>query len=279
MPTVNGKIKGGNTIGVVSINFSSSLLQAEVRSEIELLLLRDPDINHASTGNTLDAKTSIYPTTNLCHFIPVPCAGSQGAQLARDRKHKSIQGRKSVGSTHQIPDAAVGGKVELLPFRRRRTPRRTRACSRTTPLQRNSVGEWGSTARRRINSASRVLERPDCDPADEEALVAAQAVQGQGGLAVQGDPVRLAWAIVRPPRSPMFSPIVERAPLTCWPGSWAGSNALYCSIRSLARLSNSAAVGVGPPVVEVAFAVVLRTLVIEARGRSRGRSRRRCRRS
>ena len=36
----------------------------------------------------------------------------------------------------------------------------------------------------------------------------------------------------------MFSPIV-RAPLTDWPGSWAGSKASYCAISFAARASNS----------------------------------------
>ena len=61
----------------------------------------------------------------------------------------------------------------------------------------------------------------------------------------------------------MFSPIVS-APLTCWPGSCAGSKPSYCSISIFGALLELLAVGVGPPVVQVAVAVVLRALVVEA---------------
>ena len=61
----------------------------------------------------------------------------------------------------------------------------------------------------------------------------------------------------------MFSPTVSE-PLTCSPGRLRGSNASYCSISALRlHLEGGPVVG-GPPVVEVAVAVVLRALVVEA---------------
>ena len=71
------------------------------------------------------------------------------------------------------------------------------------------------------------------------------------------------WPMVRPPRSPMFSPTVSW-PLTCSPGRSRGSKASYCVDERLRlHLERRLVVG-GPPVVEVAVAVVLRALVVEA---------------
>ena len=61
----------------------------------------------------------------------------------------------------------------------------------------------------------------------------------------------------------MFSPTVS-APLTCSPGRLRGSKASYC-VDQLLRLQLEGRLVVGgPPVVEVAGAVVLRALVVEA---------------
>jgi hypothetical protein len=60
----------------------------------------------------------------------------------------------------------------------------------------------------------------------------------------------------------MFSPTVSE-PLTLWSGRPAGDRPSYWAISIFARDSNSA-VGGGPPVGDVAVAVVLRALVVEA---------------
>ena len=61
----------------------------------------------------------------------------------------------------------------------------------------------------------------------------------------------------------MFSPTV-RAPLTCSPGSSRGSKPSYCVDQRLGLHLEGRLVLGGPPVVEVALAVVLRALVVEA---------------
>ena len=61
----------------------------------------------------------------------------------------------------------------------------------------------------------------------------------------------------------MFSPTVS-APLTCSPGRLRGSKPSYCSISALDFDLERGLVVRRPPVVEVAGAVVLRALVVEA---------------
>ncbi len=61
----------------------------------------------------------------------------------------------------------------------------------------------------------------------------------------------------------MFSPTVSAA-VDVLAGQSRGSNASYCSISAVALHLEGRPVVRGPPVVEVALAVVLRALVVEA---------------
>ena len=61
----------------------------------------------------------------------------------------------------------------------------------------------------------------------------------------------------------MFSPTVS-APLTLWPGASRDSRSLNWAMSALGAPVEVGAVALGPPVAQVAVAVVLRALVVEA---------------
>ena len=85
------------------------------------------------------------------------------------------------------------------------------------------------------------LVLPGLRPGQEEPLGAGQCRRSPGGSSPSSESRYAFQAMPRPPRSPMFSPIVS-APLTWWSGTCRGASALYCSISDAVQLLERRAV-------------------------------------
>ena len=133
---------------------------------------------------------------------------------------------------------------------------------RTTALQRNSGGECGSMASRRIASASRALVDQRHRPGQEEPLRAGQVVDRRQLRVAEGE---------------LVGHVGDRQAAEVADVLAQGELAVDVVARSVGRLQRvvlrdelgralleGGPVVVGPPVVEVAVAVVLRALVVEA---------------
>ena len=186
--------------------------------------------------------------------------GERSAATRQSSADRVLRSATDSTVTSPDPDAVLGVEPEAVAWV---VPKASWNSSRLrTMLARNSGGLCGSMVRYCSACSLRRLVRQHVGPVEEQPLRAG-AVDRSAARRPRGDQRRPCGAMVRPPRSPMFSPTVS-APLTCSPGRSRGSKPSYCSISALRlHLEGGLVVG-GPPVVEVAGAVVLRALVVEA---------------
>src|SRR5690625_3963366 len=191
-----------------------------------------PEQEHHHRRRALGAPGQQHREQHAGHRRHADAAPAHGARAGRP----DVVGRLG---PHQIVTRSFGSRYMPSPSP---TPKASWNASmwEAVALQRNSIGECGSIARRRIASWGRFLPR---HTVAHDRNTRCRPVKPSSTGASEPSAERVAryalTAMDSPPRSPMFSPMV-RAPLTRWESSRSrGDSCENWVIRVAARASKA----------------------------------------